>query len=281
MAVISVPYNEMTEGLTEGVDSEGLWAKKPYGVLWKDRLQFCRDVMGVSSQSGGINGTWQRQFPLQYPDDNLLYARSIEISPVKPWYTTTPLSYKQAVVVVTFRAPDWNVTTNDDPLFLNSLSQDPTENAGLTYCTQELDWGAEWLSIPTSDATYLSSGQKVTGASLSRRIVVCRMVLTYHKLPYMPLAKIFTYSDVLNDSTFLGRPRGTVMLEGSKTIRERDAAGTITQKLTISLKTRNPDWNQVMLPNGSLDTVIFGGDPMATIYGYINFKPLLFVGSQA
>lgn len=279
MAVITVPYNEITDGLSEGCDDQGVWARKDYGVNWLDRFQFCRDVMGVSSQTGGIGGSWNRQFPLQYPDDPLLYAKSLEIKPVKPWYTTSPLSYKQAIVTVTFRAPSWNVTTNDDPFFLNSFSQDPEENAGLIYCTQELDWGADWITVPTSDATFATSGEKITDASLPRRVAVARMVLTYHNLPYMPLAKVFAYVDVLNDDVFLGRPRGTVMLEGSKTIRERDAAGTVTQKLTISLKTRVQDWNKKLKKDGTWDTVIFSGDLNKTTYYYIDMKPLLFVGS--
>jgi len=239
--------------------------------------------MGVSSQSGGLGGSWQRKIPLSYPDAPGIFAKTAEIKPNGAWKLTTPISFPQAIVTVTFRSPDWNYATSEDPFFLNSFSQDPVENSALLYCTQELSAGAEWISIPGAKAVYEVSGDKVT-TSISRRFMVIRMVMTWHKLPYMPIGQLYNFVDVLNNDTFLGRPRGTVMMEDVKTTRERDAEGNIVQKLMVSLKTRKHDWNEVIQPDGTWDAVCFGlsgGLPDTTKkqFGYIDFKPLLFVGA--
>jgi hypothetical protein len=281
MAFTNVDYKEMTDPeMSEGSDDQGGWAHKSYGVSWGDRMQFVRDVMGSSSMSGGIAGSWNRKYPLAYPDDPHLYARSVEIKPHGAWYKTTPLTYDHAIITVTFRAPTWSFSSADDPLFLNSFSQDPTENAALINCTQSLEWGVEWLPIPNASATYAATGNKVT-TPMAKRVTIVRMVLTWTDLPYMPLTGVLTYADVLNNATFLNRPRGTVMLEGPKTTRKRMPDGTVVQDLTLSLKTRKFDWNDVLLPDGTWDTVIFGGDSTKTIFSYVDMKPLLFVGSSS
>lgn len=281
MSFTAVEYNELVDPeMSEGADDQGGWAHKSYGVKWGDRMQFVRDVMGYSSMSGGITGSWNRKYPLAYPDDPRLYARSVEIKPHGAWYPTTPLTYDHAIVTVTFRAPTWSFSTADDPLFLNSFSQDATENAALINCTQSLDWGVEWLPLPNSAATLKTSGKPLTSPQ-AKRVTVVRMVLTWTDLPYMPLSGILAYADVLNDATFLGRPRGTVMLEGPKTNRKRMADGTIVQDLTISLKTRAEDWNKVVIPDGTYDYVIFNADPSKMLFNYVSMRPLLFVGSSS
>lgn len=281
MPFTNVPFNEVTDPeMSEGADDQGGWARKTYGVNWPDRFQFVRDVMGYSSMAGGITGNWNRKYPLAYPDDDHLYARSVDIKPHGKFLTTTPLSYEHALVTVMFRAPQWSFSSNDDPLFLNSFSQDPTENAALINCTQSLDFGVEWLPVPNASATYLISGNKVT-TPMSKRVTIARMVLTWTDLPYMPLTGIMTYADVVNNGTFLGRPRGKVMLEGVKTVRKRMADGNTVQDLTVSLKTRSHDWNEVLLPDCTWDTVIFNGDSTKTLFPYVNMSPLLFVGSSS
>jgi hypothetical protein len=281
MAFTNVDYKELTDPeMSEGADDQGGWAHKSYGVSWADRFQFTRDVMGYSSMSGGIAGTWNRKYPLAYPDDPHLYARGVEIKPHGAWYKTTPLTYDHAVVTVTFRAPEWSFSTADDPLFLNSFSQDETENAALVNCTQTLEWSVEWLPIPNAVATLQTSGNKIT-TPMAKRVTVVRMVLTWTDLPYMPISGVLAYADVLNDAKFLGRPKGTVMLEGPKTTRKRMADGTVVQDLTLSLKTRANDWNKVLTQDGTWDTVIFNADPTKNLFPYVNMKPLLFVGSSS
>jgi len=54
--------------------------------------------------------------------------------------------------------------------------------------------------------------------------------------------------------------------------------------VTVALKTRKNDWNEILRPDGTWDMVYLGlsdgvPDTTKTAMEYVNMKPLLFIGS--
>ena len=277
-SIITVPYEELIEGLQEGVTEQGPWAKKCYLVAWGDRQQFAMDMSGLTSTTGPTS-PWVRPKPYRYPDLVLstpLYAKGVTTEPAGDVITgSSPIAFTSALITVDFGMLSYSVDFNDDPLFLNSLSQDPDENESLQYATQELDYGAEYAAIPGASVKYKTSGGPVT-STINKRSLVIQMSLTWHRYPVMPMSKIADFADTVNDATFLGRDKGTVMFEGVKTVREMATDGTITQKVQMSLKWRKEDWNKALKPDGlGYDWVVDKNDATIYTYPYRNFRGLL------
>jgi hypothetical protein len=285
---ISVDYVILGEehGFTEGAEeSRGLYATVPYLVAWDDRYTFANEVMGGSKQSGGSSGAWTQTAPLRYSESPNLWARGMTIKPegaiVPDMYgnSTKPIRYTNAIVTVNFGIPNYNYSTDVDPNFYNSLSPDPVENESLLWCTQELDFGVEVYTLPSSSVKYLSDNAH-PAVHGSLKISVVTMALTFHRLPFMPFPLLRDYADSVCDAPpnvprkFLGCDKGTVYLVGARTTREASLDGTIAQKLQITFKWRKRDWNQVMRDDGTWDTLI-NNDTSSPNLAYKDYSLLL------
>lgn len=276
--IISVPYEPLGTdyGFREGSNARGPWAVVPYRVAWANRFRFANDMQGRSSVTGP-KAPWSRTLPFQYPPSPNMYAQDVNIEGIGdiiPDSGPVP-QYTDAIITVNFGIPDFSFQTSDDPFFLNSLSQDATENQSLQYASQEVDYAVEWIPTPVAPATFESDGAKVT-TPLNRRVNVTRLTITWHRFPVLPLSTIRTYADSVNDATFLGGDRGTVFFEGCKTVREASTDGTLTQKVQMSLKWRKNDWNEFLREDdASWDTIIYNGDTTQTTYPYKDFGALL------
>lgn len=269
----------LTDGFEEGCTAQGPYAVVPYLMAWNDRWKFLQFLAGTTSTTGP-DGPWIRPTPYRYPVDlggASIYANDAKMKGVGNIVSGPGevVEWEGCIVTATFGPMNYTVNFQlDDPLFLNSLSQDPDENQSLQYATQELDFGSEWINIPNSSAGF-SDGVKID-TPMSRRLTVVKMDITWHRYPLMPMDKIATYADSVNDAKFLGRERGTVMLNGVKTVREQASDGTITQKVRMSLKWRKHDWNEFLRPDdNTFDAVIYGGDSSSSTYPYKDFKDLL------
>lgn len=251
---ITVDYDEL-EGLEEGCNERGPYARKPYRVAWNDRFQFIYDMRGLSSTTG-LTAPWSVQIPYQYPPSPNLYAMDCVIEPVGDIVVGQPLEYTDARIWVTFGCPPFNWQATDDPLFLNSLSQDPVENSSLLFASQELRFGTEWYEVPNSSIKWKSDNAKINTPT-RRNYAVHRMIITWHRYPLLPFTTIRNYADSVNASTFLGCDKGTVYLEGVDTVRERSSDGTMVQKVRMQLKWRQFDWNKKVREDGfTWDTVV-------------------------
>lgn len=275
-ATIPVPYDELQEGLEEGYSQDqGVFARKVFLVNWQDRFAFAQAMAGTSS-TPSPGGTWIRAIPYPYPDPtagNALYAKSLSIVPEGDCVTpNSPIQWTKARITVTFGALTWDALPGDDPLGLNSFSQDPSENASLQFASQELRFSEEYYEIPNSCATYVSDGSPFNGPARGRTSIH-HMVITWHRYPLIPMTLLRSYVDRVNQSTFLGCAQGTVMLEGVNTTRDMTSDGTITQKVQMNFKWRQNDWNaKPREDNGRWDPVLMGG---TLLYPYSDFKGLL------
>lgn len=279
-----VAYIEL-EGLEEGSDERGGWARKSYLVDWSRRMDFMRGLRGTSALQGAAGTAWIRAIPYQYPDDPTMYAQSVMVRPEGALQLTVPISYPYAIFTVTFRPPTWDPQPAiDDPYFLNQF--DPT--TPIAYATQEVDFGADWTQLGRGSLVDDTGAPIASDLPVAKRITVHRMVMTWHELPYLPLTQLRNLADTVNDATFLGCGRGTLMLESPRTSRERSSDGKIVQRVTVSLKWRKHEWNEVMDHYGKWKFAYYllpGSNPpvpdtSTSIYDYANFTPLLYIGQS-
>lgn len=269
---------EQIEGLQEGCNDQGPWARKPYLVLWGDRWRFAKAMKGASS-TPSEGGPWIRVAAYPYPDPfegGNIFAKDVTFEPVGNVIVgSDPIAFTHAICTVLFGALTWDELPTDDPLGLNSLSQDPDELSSLRYADQEVDYLAEWAAIPGASVKYKTSGDPVT-TDISKRSNVNRMVVTWNQYPLLPMTKIRDYADCVNDKTFLGCAKGTVMFEGCKTRRQQAPDGTITQQVTMAFKWRAQDWNKFLLPTGlSYDWIVDKANSIVYPYEYKDFRNLL------
>lgn len=276
-----VPYLELADGLEEGSDDQGSWAHKSYIVNWGDRFDFVQGLRGNSGLQADAGSAWIRGIPFQYPDNAALYAGPVSIRPEGELLNKIPIAWQYAVVTVTFRTPTWDYLPTDDPFNLNQI--DP--NTPIPYAEQELDAAVEYMQVPTGGLVDIN-GHTLLQA-VYRRVGVLRLIITFHDLPYIPMGKIQALIDKVNDATFLGCARGTVMIESVKTARRRSPDGTILQGVILALKWRQQDWNKITLSDGTWDLPykkLSNGDPDTTnpvnLYQYTSYTPILFLGQS-
>ena len=270
-STISVAYKEMPD-VEEGVNESGPWARKRYLVAWADRYQFSWDMAGLSNASG--SKSWLQGIPYQYPESPNLFARELRIQPAGGMIVgSSPIAFPNAEITVLFGVLDWAALSSQDPFGLQSLGTTAAEQASLLFATQELDFASEFIQLPTTSWSYASDGAK-SDTPVHRRMTIITMNITWHRYPLMPMSKISTYADSVNDATFLGCARGTVYFVGCKTVREATADGTWTQKVMMSLKYRAQDWNKVYRPDAlTWDTMVDGSSNNP--FAYKDFSGLL------
>lgn len=273
-------YHELgvDEGLEEGVAESGPWARKPYLVNWADRTRFVNALFSTGNPFSGPGTPWIRPLRFRYPDatfSNNIFAKGVSIKGTGDYDDIgdtglAPIKYKNAIVTVEFGFLDWMGGDAN-----NSLTPNEEENQALQYATQELDFTAEYVNVPMAVVSF-TDGKKYD-TPMSRRIGVIKETLTWHRLPYLPVSELQTYTDCVNADVFLGNSRGTCFFEGAKTTREMDDRGEIVQKVTMSFKWRIIDWNKFMRPDtGAWDTIIYNGDPTKTTFEYKDFTPLFW-----
>jgi hypothetical protein len=294
-ATISVDYAELEDGLSGGVDDKGDFESRTYLVAWADKNTFIQQLKGTSRQSGGPSGKWVMTVPYASPDNPNLYVNNITWVPWgTPIVPSNPTRYSHVKVTVSFRVPPFEFGPADT---LNSLTQDSEENQLLQLCTQEIEYGRQAISIPNTTMKFLSDGRQISSA-LGRSISLQIMTLTYHRFPMLPVGYLRDYQDCINDATFLGCPRGTVLFENAHNQREagvETAGGVATgnigvhQMLKMVYKYRQYDWNMRARPDGpEFDYVVkssytTGGATTGStynnsvIYKYKDFRKLLWV----
>lgn len=285
-ATISVDYAELEDGLSGGVDDKGEFETRTYLVAWDDRIAFIRDMKGTSKQSGGPGGKWITTVPFASPGNPYLYVNSITWVPHgSPVIPSNPARYSHCKITVNFRPPVFDFGPVD---ILNSLTQDSDENQLLQLCSQEIEYGRQAISIPNTTMKFLSDGRQISSA-LGRSISLQVMTLTYHRFPLLPVGYLRDYQDCVNDATFLGCPRGTVLFEAASNRRESSVGGPTTQMLKMVYKYRQYDWNMRARPDGpEWDYIVkssytTGGATTGTtynnsvIYKYKDFRKLLWV----
>jgi hypothetical protein len=234
-------------------------------------------MLGTTGASGGVGGPVIRYLTYRYPESPNMFAKTARIVPVGDWTVTptdatVPIAYTNARITIEFASPQWTFTPDQDPGFLNSLSQDLTENAAMLWATQEIDYGSEAVQIPQASMVW-ADDLTPTSTPVAAKYTTCTMTITFERFPYMPVGILRTYQDCLNSQTFLGCPTGMVYFVGAKTRREYSSDGTISQRLSLVFKQRQQSWNKFLKAPGNWQYLQTPGG--ALTYTTKDFKNLI------
>jgi hypothetical protein len=254
---LSYSYAHAWDKMVKGVDGQGPYYQVSYYFTdWANSDQVANELMGYSSRVGDVT---VRHPPHQHPLSTNLLCDDVQIEPVgRPTLNTVGLpSYTGGFLAhATYRSPPFNGYEAQDPEKQHQI--DPTA-APILYCTQELDFDSEELLyegrsyVWDSDATGNYNGSPLAGQSTHLPIKVpvgiTTMTLTYHELPYMPMATVRSLRNKVNSATFLGVAAGKLLFLGAKSTREVNRNGDIAQRVTLVFKERDYDWRSFLQPN--------------------------------
>ncbi|WP_422928565.1 hypothetical protein [Singulisphaera sp. PoT] len=269
---ISVSHEELSDGFREGISGGKPYAVKKYLLGWDDRYQFVRDMQGYSSATGSGN-PWIQTVPYQYPDSPNLYADSLEIEPAgKIIEGRTPLAFEYAIITVTFTVSDWPYQQSDDPLNLQSVTDDPAENQQLQYCRQKIQYGYETYPIPNSSVAF-ADGTKYPTQGVYK-LPVTTVTLMWKDYPYQPFKYVRDLLGCVNQGKFLGCGDSTVFFDSFDTDPKFLSDGTKVCDVTEVFKYRTIDWNQFVRPD-KFQWATLKDNTGATIYTKKDFSKLL------
>jgi len=259
----------------KGVDDQGPYYEVRYLFdHWADSDAVVNLLLGLASRSGG---TTTRTGPHQHPLSPNLYCRSARVEGVGgPLLNANGFpSYDSGFFVrATYRAwiPEGLIDPAMDPFGFQQI--DPT--TPLLWCTQELDWDTDWVSVPNhaykwiSDASPAPIPVKVPSGITTMRI-------TFHRFPFLPMGPMRTYRNKVNTTTFLGAAPKTVLCKGANVRREYLADGTVAQTVGLIFLERDQKWVNYFRPDTmKWDTVYFPA-PGGSVFLYqdTDLNPLL------
>ena len=263
-STITVPYKELHDGLDESVDLVGVYATKKYLVAWKDRWQFMKDVAGKTVMVGTpTSPILIRQAPLAYPDNQNLYANGVSVKPLGISHCTTPGSYDQAEITVTFSTPSFDYE-----------NQQGAQNT--VYRTISYNCSAQIMSLPESSCVFSTGGQppKQTPGFL---IPTVEISITSHQVPYLACDQIFPLVGSINIALFYGCSTGTLMFMGARANRQATSEGFQAWELEYVFNFRPYDWNKFFNPQRGVgwDYLLFNSSgPPTYLYNYADFTTL-------
>lgn len=252
---LPVPYSHTIDGFIKGVDDSGPFYKVTYLIDdWSMSDQFCNVVMGFGSSTGSGGGiTVTKSAPHQHPLSPNLFARSAVVVQGlgKPIFNSNgyPDYDGGALIEVEYRSPPFDFGGSGTN-FLNNQIDSATP---LSWCTQEIDFTSTTFTLPNSRFRYTGGpgSGTFTDVYVKFEVPTTLMTLTFHQLPYMPVAGIRNLQGRVNNATFLGCPAECVLFKGGKTSREPNPDGTIVQTVTLTFEARDASqpWNS--LPSSS------------------------------
>ena len=132
----------------------------------------------------------------------------------------------------------------DDPFGRNQI--DPA--TPLVWCTQELDFEVETISLPNTYFEWSSDSKKST-VQYIEDVHITTLNLTFPRLTELPILKIRNYRGRINSIPFLGADAETVLFVGARTRRESSIDGILNQSVSLVFKERDRSWNMFLRPD--------------------------------
>lgn len=243
-------YVHTIDSFSKGVDQSGPFYRVQYHINnYSDTNIFIGTLTGEVTQSGGLGGSTARVAPHRHPLAPLLSCASATLVEPLGEPVLSADGYPDydggALIQAEYRAtslefgPAVNLLNGFDP------------DTPILWATQELDFGSETYTIDRGDFKYVGGplDGEPTGVAAKISIPITTMVLTFHKLPYMPMGAVRSRIGKVNDAVFLGAEAGCVLFKGAKTTREFNTDGSIVQKVQLVFEERTAlhKWN--WLPN--------------------------------
>jgi hypothetical protein len=245
-AVGPVTAVEMFDGFRKGIDGQGgPQITKKYLVDWSQSDAFLNALMGVSSVSGGVNGTIFRVSPHRCPESANLWCLSCEAEGEgRPVINDGRPTWSHAVVTAIYGVQPWGQLNNDNTADPQNLMT-PDQQA-YPFCTFKFQGGVEMLAVPGGGYKFAAGpnvGGKVADSKILIRIGVASIVATVHFVPFLPFNSICSLRGKVNFATFLGQQRGTILFDEINSNQVINMDGTWTQDLEYTFRYRQVGWN--------------------------------------
>lgn len=249
---LSLPYSHNWDSFSKGFDNQGAYYDCTFNFVgptnWALSDTIANQMMGLPTRVGGK--TIFQNGPLQHPLSPGLYCHDVRIEGIGdavlnsngyPSYSNGFLAH------ATFRswAPEGPFQASDDPNNLQTIDG----QTSILWCTQELDFETDVITLSNTNY-YFTSGLQKVGGPVKIEIGLTVMKLTFHRLPYLPGNAIRSLRGQINATPFLSATRGTVRFRGGRTIRDYNVDGSCAQKVELIFVERDHDWNYTIRPNG-------------------------------
>jgi hypothetical protein len=223
---------------SKGIDARGPYYKVEYMIAdYADTDLMVNAMLGKVTLSGT---TVSYVGPHQHPLSPNLLCQSAEVVDGLggPQLNAAGFPYYkgQALIRAEYRAPTWDAEAAPEQSFDAATP--------VVYATQELDYGTETYTTPAGVYGFVGSGLP-TNIPIKYTIGITQMVLTYVKLPYLPMGVVRRLRNRVNSQTFLGADPGCVLFRGAKTHRDFNTDGSILQQVQLAFDERDSlyPWN--------------------------------------
>ncbi len=229
---------------------KGPSAKKGFICLWGDRFTVANGLLGLTNTSS-IGGLIELFTPAPYPQIPTMYANRIEIEPKGPPIQSSPqLAYEACIVWTYYNCMPWSFGTGDDAF---------NQIAPYIYAEQQLNASAEWFTVPGRATKFLGSGLP-TGQDYGFSLSNVDLVITLHRVPYLPSAQVLAAAGTINNAPYLGVDTGKLMFMGCQSHRTHTTNGTSSTDITYLFQARSQRWDFALDPStGVFDQVLTVG----------------------
>jgi hypothetical protein len=269
LIINGVECEEIVKGYSEGADPS-VASTKQFLCAWADRYRLGNGLLGFATATSiGPDGRVNFTPPNRHPELNI-YSKSIHITGVgRPSQGPKQLAFASAIVEVDYGQLDWAALPEDDPDGAQSIDPDNK----FLYCTQEIDYSSEYVTVPGSALKYGPTGStKPFNTDMPIKIQMVEMSLMFHKLPYLPVG-FAPLVDSTNAGKFLGCAAETVKFNGGKVKRDKyltsdtGSPAGITQAVDFSFTWRPKyPWNMIPDPGGGSSWVPFSYKSGAKVF---------------
>jgi hypothetical protein len=250
-AGVPLSYAHTWTDFYKGIDAQG-----PYYTCsflfnnWADSDTVPNQMMGKTTLTGGTGGTITRVTPMPHPLSPNLWCQEANVEGVgAPVLASTGFPYYAAgfQVHAKFRVslPQGVIDPATDPYGAQQI--DPANP--ILWCSQSLDFDEELVTMTNSQAKWQSDTSTATGVPVVMRIGLTVMDLTFHRVPYLPVAAIRSLRGNCNSAVVLGGAVGCVLFKGARTSAEESSDGTVVQSVQYRFVERSIPWYSGIRPD--------------------------------
>jgi hypothetical protein len=242
------PYAHAWTEIHKGIDTQGPYYKVTYYFeeSWATADQMVNELLGFATKSGQ-SIFWQgpHQYPLDPTGRSLCYQADV-VGVGAPQLNSDgyPMYSNGFFIDALYRVPPVPMYPQQDPE--NLIGIDPA--TPLLWASQELDFDNDFIILEKSSYKFASDGTTST-VPVRVELGITTMVITFHRVPYMPTSLIRSMRGQVNNAVFMGAAAGNVLFKGCRTKMDWNTDGSYTKSIQCIFQERTQAWNKVFRPD--------------------------------